>query len=126
MADKVNPMHAILMTLTFIFILTTAGQAQDFTGWCIDMGEPGCQDQYIPFYENKIDWCEQSCSLTNRVKVTNMTATLYDYTCKSDYGGTAKDRAIIVTQTVFDDTGTETDKHSLITSYETLPIVQCP
>ena len=126
MADKVNPMHAILMTLTFIFVLTTAGQAQDFTGWCIDMGEPGCQDQYIPFYENKIDWCEQSCSLSNRVKVKNIIATLYDYTCKSDYGGTAKDRAINITHSVFDDVGTEVDKHSLIRSYETLPIFQCP
>tara|TARA_B100001059_G_C17345696_1_gene338076 strand:+ start:213 stop:485 length:273 start_codon:yes stop_codon:yes gene_type:complete len=89
------------------------------------MGEPGCQDRYIPFYENGIDWCEESCSLANRVKVTNMSANLYDYTCRSDHAGTVKSRVIILTQTVFENME-KVDKHFFITNSGTLPITPCP
>ena len=126
MAEKVKNMRTILMTFTSLFVLATGGYAEDFTGWCVDMGQPGCQDRYIPFYENSIGWCEESCFLTNRVKVTNMLANLYDYTCQSDHAGTVKSRVMILTQTVYDNTGTEVDKHSFITNYGTLPLVQCP
>lgn len=118
-------MRMILTTLTILFFFASGGYAQDFTGWCIDMGEPGCQDRYIPFYGNGIDWCEESCSLANRVKVTNMSANLYDYTCRSDHAGTVKSRVIILTQTVFENTE-KVDKHSFITNSGTLPITLCP
>ena len=120
-------MRMIFMKLTFLFAFASRGYSEaDFTGWCIDMGEPGCQDQYLPFEGNFISWCEEGCSLTKPVKVTNMLATLYDYTCQSDYAGTVQSRAIILTQTVYDDTGTEVDKHSFITNSGTFPVVQCP
>ena len=120
-------MRTILMTFTSLFVLATGGYADDFTGWCVDNGGPGCQDRYIPFYENSIDWCEETCSLTNRVKVTNMLANLYDYTCRSDHAGTVKSRVMILTQKFYDvGTNSYVDKHSFITNYRTAPVVKCP
>ena len=117
-------MRMILITLTSFFVLASGAHSQDLSGWCIDMGEPGCQDRYIPFHGNSIDWCEESCLLDNRVKVTNMFANLYDYTCRSDHAGTVKSRVMILTQTVYVNTK-KVDKHSFITTTGTLPITPC-
>ena len=57
-----------------------------FDGLCIDNREAGCVDRYIPFRGKTLDFCEASCTLTNRVDVRDMDGALYDVECLSDSG----------------------------------------
>lgn len=117
-----DEMKHFLSVFLFFNVISVNANAQDLTGWCVDMGEPGCLDRYVPFYGNSIGWCESGCELSNPVSVTNMKATLYDYTCRSDHAGIERSRAMILTQQGWDGLS----KHSFITNKQTLPITRCP
>ena len=95
--------------------------AQNLTGYCLDNGSKGCQDRYIPFSRNAIDFCEESCEFTNPVAVRGMEATLYDYKCRSDHAGTTSSRALIVIQSG----GDNETRTSMVTRDGTRPIVRC-
>jgi len=95
--------------------------AENLTGYCLDNGEAGCQDRFIPFAGNSIDFCEETCTLTNPTKVRGLNATLYDFACQSDSPSAMAGRVMILKQTGFDGT----TRTSLVSRYETQPIVRC-
>jgi len=57
----------------------------DLSGMCLDNLEVGCQGRYLPFRGLKIDFCEETCSLTNPVDLKEINATTYDFECVADY-----------------------------------------
>ena len=111
----------IFVTLLF-GLLAVSVNANNLIGMCVDMGEPGCQGQYIPFNEASISWCEESCTLSNPVNVTDMSAILYEYTCKSDHAGIQSSRVMVLTQEGWNGI----KEKYFVSNKETLPIVPCP
>ena len=95
--------------------------AQNLTGYCLDNGEAGCQARYIPFIGNSIDFCEETCTLTNPTKIRGLNATLYDFVCRSDSPGGMAGRVMILHQTGFDGN----KRTSLVSKNGTRPIVRC-
>lgn len=73
-------------------------EAQDLTGFCLDLGEGGCTGRYLPFEGLTIGFCEESCTLNNPVPVNGLDAMLYDMTCGSDNPGTSDGRVMILRQ----------------------------
>lgn len=59
--------------------------AQSLSGYCLDTVRAGCMPRFIPFHDMSIDFCEETCSLTNPVGVRGLNAVLYDLTCHADY-----------------------------------------
>lgn len=110
--------------LGFLMALTlgsTAASAQNLTGYCVDNGEEGCQSRYIPFRGKSIDFCEETCTLTNPVVVRGLEATLYDFDCKSDMQSDYNGRVLLIRQKDYQGKLTIT----LLTKSQMLPIVQC-
>ena len=99
-----------------------SASAENLTGYCLDTGSAGCQDRFIPFDGKSIDFCEETCGLTNPTLVRGLNATLYDFVCKSDNPSTEGGRVMILRQK--DWAGKSTI--SLVTERETQPIVKCP
>jgi hypothetical protein len=99
-----------------------SASAENLTGYCLDTGSAGCQDRFIPFDGKSIDFCEETCGLTNPTTVRGLNATLYDFVCKSDNPSTEGGRVMILRQN--NSTGKTTI--SLVTEHQTQPIVLCP
>lgn len=110
----------IFVTLLF-GLLAVSVNANNLIGMCVDMGEPGCQGRYIPFNEASISWCEESCTLSNPVNITDMNAILYKYTCKSDHAGIQSSRVMVLTQEGWNGI----KEKYFVSNKETLPIVPC-
>ena len=98
-----------------------SSSAENLTGYCLDTGSAGCQDRFIPFDGKSIDFCEETCRLTNPTAVRGLNATLYDFACKSDYPSTEGGRVMILRQN--DPTGKT--NISMVTEHLTRPIVRC-
>lgn len=117
-----RPVFAILAML-FTGIFTGTSHAQSLNGYCLDLVEAGCMPRFIPFHNMSIDFCEESCKLTNPVGVRGMDAALFDLKCLAD-SPTPMDgnRVMILRQ--------RTHNGRLTTSWikrdETLEIVPCP
>jgi hypothetical protein len=95
--------------------------AQNLKGYCLDNGEAGCQDRYLPFIGNSIDFCEETCTLTNPTMIRGLNATLYDFVCRSDSPSEMAGRVMILHQTGFDGN----TRTSLVSKNGTRPIVRC-
>ena len=95
--------------------------AENLTGYCLDNGEAGCQDRLIPFNGNSIDFCEETCTLTNPTSVRGLNATLYDFDCRADGDSMLAGRVMILRQKTMGGKRTI----SLITRDETQPIIRC-
>lgn len=95
--------------------------AQNLTGYCLDNREGGCQDRYIPFRGNTIDFCEETCTLTNPTKVRGLNATLYDFVCRSDSPTAMGGRVMLLQQT--DPLGKT--RTSFVSKHDTKSIVRC-
>ena len=104
------------------FAPTGVVSAQDLTGYCLDNREGGCQGRYLPFRGNTIDFCEETCTLTNPTQVRGLNAILYDFACLSDYPSSKAGRVMILQQT--DHAGKTLT--SLISKSDTKRIVRCP
>jgi len=57
----------------------------NLTGMCLDNHKAGCQSRYLPFTGLTIDFCEETCTLTNPVDIREINEILYDFECTSDY-----------------------------------------
>lgn len=97
-------------------------QPRTLTGLCLDTREPGCMPRYLPFQGLTIDFCEETCTLTNPVNVRDLDATLYDMTCLADYDSPMPGRVMILSQTSWDGRR----QMSFIDRSETMQIVPCP
>ena len=78
--------------------------------------------RYLPFQGLTIDFCEETCTLTNPVNVRDLDATLYDMTCRADYDSPMPGRVMILSQT----RGDGRQQMSFIDRHQTLEIVRCP
>jgi hypothetical protein len=96
--------------------------AENFSGLCLDNLEEGCQERFLPFDGDSIDFCEQTCQLTNPTPVRDLDATLYDFVCRGDNGADSDSRVIVLRQKDWDGKTTT----SFIDGYETRTIVPCP
>lgn len=96
--------------------------AQNLTGYCLDNKDDGCQDRYIPFEGNSIQFCEEACTFTKPTSVRGLNATLYDFKCQSalDHSYWAG-RVMILKQTSYDGR----TRTSLVSRRDTLSIVRC-
>ena len=75
-------------TMLFSLVVTNVcmGETLDFsllrnnlTGMCLDNRKVGCQSRYLPFKVLTIDFCEETCTLTNPVDIREINETLYDF-----------------------------------------------
>ena len=115
-------LHFSTLILAF-FIPVSISQAQDMTGLCLDLGEEGCTDRFLPFDKMSISFCESSCTLRNPVPVQGIDATLYNMECVSDNPQSSGGRAIILRQI---DRSSSSIKTYMIDSDAITPIVICP
>jgi len=91
MVNKFKIMFAtMLLSLTVTNV--RAGETLDFsllrnnlTGMYLDNHKAGCQSRYLPFKGLTIDFCEETCTLTNPVDTRGINEILYDFECISDY-----------------------------------------
>ena len=90
----VSKFKIMLATMLFSLVVTNVcmGETLDFsllrnnlTGMCLDNHKVGCQSRYLPFKGLMIDFCEETCTLTNPVENREINETLYDFECISDY-----------------------------------------
>ena len=90
----VNKFKIMLATTLFNLVVTNVcfSETLDFfllrnnlTGMCLDNHKAGCQRRYLPFKGLVIDFCEETCTLTNPVDIGDINETLYDFECTSDY-----------------------------------------
>ena len=95
--------------------------AEDFSGLCLDNVEDGCQERFLPFNGDSIDFCEVTCQLTNPILIRDLDATLYDFVCRGDMGG-GSGRVILLRQKDWEGKTTT----SFIDGQETRTIVPCP
>lgn len=95
--------------------------SQGLTGLCVDNGSAGCQDRFIPFHGLSIDFCEETCTLTNPVDVRDMNGTLFDMTCSADYPSPYEGRTMLLQQS---DNGRT--RLLMINNRQILQIVRCP
>ena len=79
------------------------GQGLDFqiiknnlSGMCLDNLEAGCQGRHLPFRGLTIDFCEETCSLTNPVDINGINATSYDFECVADYTTPFLSRVLLI------------------------------
>lgn len=119
-----KPKHfgCILTAVPALMLSALPSVSQDLTGYCLDNIEAGCMDRYLPFYEQTIDFCEETCTLTNPVPVRDMDAVLYDFVCQADYPSPFNGRVMLLRQTDWN----EEVFLSLIDERETRSIVPCP
>ncbi len=112
-----------LLFAAFLFAVSgPASLAAGLEGFCIDLGEEGCTDRYLPFESMSVSFCEETCTLSNPVSIRGLDATLYDYKCVSDSPVDFGDRVIIIKQII-----SETEsKMSFIDGTSILPITKCP
>lgn len=84
-----NTMMGAAMMGAAILVTTvstaTVAVSQGFSGYCLDLGSAGCTARYIPFRNMSLDFCEETCTLTNPVSVNGMSAVLYELSCVADY-----------------------------------------
>lgn len=97
--------------------------AQDLTGFCLDLGEGGCTDRFLPFDQMSIGFCEESCTLTSPFPVRGLDAMLYDMECVSDNPGPVGGRVMILRQV---NRGSSSIKSYMIDASQIRPIVICP
>ena len=90
----VNKFKLMLATMLFSLVVTNVclSETLDFsllrnnlTGMCLDNHKAGCQSRYLPFKGLMIDFCEETCTLTNPVDIRGINEILYDFECTSDY-----------------------------------------
>lgn len=118
--------------MKIIFIFTAAivvsssnfGQAiaQNLKGYCLDNLEEGCQDRFIHFERDNIDFCEEKCEFTNPINIRGMDGVLYDFICRSDHAGSESERVIVLNQK----SHSGNRSRFLVTSEDTRAIVPCP
>lgn len=99
----------------------TPAWAQGLTGLCVDNGSAGCQDRFIPFHGLSIDFCEETCTLTNPVDVRGLNGTLFDMSCSADYPSDYEGRTMLLQQS---DVGRT--RLLMINNSQILEIVRCP
>jgi hypothetical protein len=99
------------------------GSAENLSGLCLDNVEAGCMERFIPFYGNSIDFCEETCQLTNPTAIRDLNATLYDFVCQGDDGSATGlgGRVIVLHQRDWEGKTTT----SFIDERETRLIVRC-
>lgn len=78
------------------FGLSTAASAQGLSGYCLDLGADGCTSRYLPFNNMSLDFCEETCTLTNPVDVNGMSATLFELSCIADYDTSLQGRRVFI------------------------------
>lgn len=118
---KLNLLCTVLMALVGVTSLASA-QPAGMSGLCLDLREGGCTARFLPFSGLRIDFCEESCELSNPVNVRDLNGTLFDLSCVADYPNPPSGRVLILEQTRF--TGKKT--LSWIDGVETFEIVPCP
>jgi hypothetical protein len=117
-----NLAHLPFVALALLLHPVQAGaQPRSLSGYCIDFLGPGCTDRYVPFRGLTIDFCEETCTLTNPVNVRGLEATLYDMECAADYDSPMPGRVMVLSQTRWDGR----QQMSFIDRHGTQPIVRC-
>ena len=114
---------AALLASVVAFSISVPASAQSLGGLCLELQEWGCTPRYLPFTGLSIDFCEETCELTNPVNVRGMNGVLYGLSCQADYN-TPYDgqRVLILRQYIRDGVALI----SWIDRRETLRIVPCP
>lgn len=110
------------LTILPVLAFPAGAQPVSMSGLCLDMRQEGCTARYLPFSGLQIDFCEESCQLTNPVNVRDLDGTLFDLSCVADYPSPPSGRVLILEQTSF----TGERALSWIDAVETLAIVPCP
>ncbi len=113
-------LHIPLILVSFLPV--SASHAQDMTGLCLDLGEEGCTDRFLPFEQMTINFCESTCTLSNPMPVQGLDATLYNMDCVSDNPQPSGGRAIVLRQV---DRSTSSIKTYMIDANDITPIVVC-
>lgn len=115
-------LQSLLLAAVGLTPIPAEAQPRSLSGFCLDMREPGCMPRYLPFRGLTIDFCEETCTLTNPVNVRDLDATLYDMECLADYDSPMPGRVMLLSQTRWDGR----QQLSFIDRHETLAIVPCP
>lgn len=123
---KVSPfLHIMPLVAAAGLTLPFSGasaQPHSLSGYCLDMREGGCMPRFLPFHGLSIDFCEESCTMTNPVSVRDLDAVLYDMECIADYDTPLSGRVMVLSQTSW----SGHQRLSFIDERETLEIVPCP
>jgi len=117
-----------LTITTLIGSMGTSFSAGEFPnsldGLCLDNVEEGCMPRFLPLKDFKITYCEASCTLTNPVKIKDMSGILYKLSCRTDDDNRQySDRIMLLKETP------ENAKKSVmlwIDSTDIFEIVHCP
>lgn len=95
-----NAFLFLSITLASSTFVSNPAIAQNISlnGLCLDNRKAGCMGRYLPFRGDTIDFCEESCRLTNPVPVRGLAGTLYDLKCAADFDTPMEGRVMILRQ----------------------------
>ena len=85
LADRARKLAAIVACFTLMGS-TSLAFAQDYNGWCFDVGGQGCDLEDVRIEGRSYSSCEDFCTLTNPVPVRGLDAVLFDVVCMGDLG----------------------------------------
>ena len=106
----------------FLSLSITPALASELNGYCYDLGEDGCTSRYLPFENMAVDFCEETCVLTNPVSIRGLDGTLYDFKCASDSPIDSGGRVLVIQQKQSDGQVTK----FIISNDGITPLVRCP
>jgi len=125
LADRARKLAAIVACFTFMGS-TSLAFAQDYTGWCFDIGAGGCLTEDIPIEGSRYFTCEETCTLTNPVPVRDLDAVLFDVICDFDGQWQYSERVMFLKYPPFDPNYPDSQQKLMkIDRYGTEELVRC-